>query len=520
MPKYLRVASIATLSLFALAISVGTAEPRGGGFGGHGGGGGFHAGGGGGFRSGGGAFRAGGGGGAIRAGGGGFSRIGHAGFSRSGFARGGPMAGSSRAFTSRGFANRNFTRSAGARSISRSADAGNVTRSAGRQALQSRQLTSNAMLDRSSANGRFANRNSNLVAGSVRGVGRASLLRNNAFASAAGARALTRASFSGGFAGRNWWRGNGGWFWRHGRPIVVIGWFGGLFWPFAYWDFVDYTFWPYAYDAFWPYAYDDLYVGVFGPFAYEGPSYAGQAVSRHARRIRHQSTTTVVVCSEQASALTDWPVQRIAELVQPDQAQQSALNDLKNATANAINALQSACPNDLPSTPTGRLAAMDKRIGTMLAALNIVQPPLQRFYDSLSDEQKARFNVINPDAQASSSPRGGDRSTDLTQLCGDQVMKTINVPTGRIAQVIKPTDAQRGALDALNAATVMAADFLKTNCPTAEPLSPPARVAAMEHRLKTMLEAVKIVEPALNNFYGSLTDEQKARFNQLGSQQS
>ena len=64
-------------------------------------------------------------------------------------------------------------------------------------------------------------------------------------------------------------------------PIVVIGWFGGLFWPYAYWDFVDYTFWPYAYDAFWPYAYDDLYVGVFGPYAYEGPSYAGQAVSRH-----------------------------------------------------------------------------------------------------------------------------------------------------------------------------------------------------------------------------------------------
>ena len=209
MPKYLRVASIATLSLFALAISIGTAEPRGGGFGGHGGGGGFRAGGGGGFR-------AVGGGGAFRAGGGGFSRIGHAGFSRGGFARGGPMTGS-RAFTSRGFANRNFTRSAGPRNFARSAGAGNPIRSAGTSALQNRQLTSNAMLDRSSVNGRFANRNGNLVTGSLRGVGRVSLLRNNAFASAAGTRALTRASFSGGFAGRNWWRGNGGWFWRHGR---------------------------------------------------------------------------------------------------------------------------------------------------------------------------------------------------------------------------------------------------------------------------------------------------------------
>ena len=417
----------------------------------------------------------------------------------------------SRAFTSRGFSNRNFTRSV---------DPGNLTRSAGSRALQNRQLTSNAILGGNSANGRFANRNGNLVTGSVRGVGRASLLRNNAFASAAGRRALARASFNGGFAGRNWWRGNGGWFWRHGRPIVVIGWFGGLFWPYAYWDFVDYTFWPYAYDAFWPYAYDDLYVGVFGPYAYEGPSYAGQAVSRHTRRIRDKPTTTAVVCNEQAAALTDWPVQRIAELVQPDQAQQSALNDLKDATANAISALQSECPNDLPSTPTGRLAAMNKRIGTMLAALNIVQPPLQRFYDSLSDEQKARFNVINTDAQASSSSRDGNRSTDLAQLCGDLLADVVRQAGQRIAQVIKPTDAQRGALDALNAATTRAADFLKTNCRTAEPLTPPARVAAMEHRLKTMLEALNIVEPALENFYGSLTDEQKARFNQLDSRQS
>jgi hypothetical protein len=35
-----------------------------------------------------------------------------------------------------------------------------------------------------------------------------------------------------------------------------------------------------------------------------------------------------------------------------------------------------------------------------------------------------------------------------------------------------------------------------------------------------MMEAIKIVQPALGNFYGSLTDEQKARFNQLGPRPS
>ncbi|MGB8895061.1 MAG: Spy/CpxP family protein refolding chaperone, partial [Pseudolabrys sp.] len=79
----------------------------------------------------------------------------------------------------------------------------------------------------------------------------------------------------------------------------------------------------------------------------------------------------------------------------------------------------------------------------------------------------------------------------------------------------------RSALDGLNEATRKAGDFLKANCPAAEQsLTPPGRIAAMEQRLKTMLDAIRLVQPALESFYGSLTDEQKARFNLLGSQQS
>jgi hypothetical protein len=37
----------------------------------------------------------------------------------------------------------------------------------------------------------------------------------------------------------------------------------------------------------------------------------------------------------------------------------------------------------------------------------------------------------------------------------------------------------------------------------------------MEKRLSVMLNAIRIVQPELEAFYGLLTDEQKARFNQL-----
>jgi len=389
---------------------------------------------------------------------------------------------------------------------------------------------SNSLANRS-INRQFARNNSNLVTGSVNGTARTSLVRNTALASFASrnghAGMLRQASFNGNWTGRNWrnwnggnWHGNNGWWWRN-RPIFVIGWFGPVFWPFAYWDFIDYTFWPYAYDAFWPYAFDDVYVGVFGPYAYEGRGYANVVSSRrHARRTRDNATTASVVCGEQAPALTNWPIEQISQTVQPTDAQQAVLNELKDATGKAVSALQSACPEDLPSTAPGRLAAMDKRIATMLLALGIVQPPLQRFYDSLSDEQKARFNVVSSDPQTGRAARASDRSPDLSQICGAAALKPVNVPTDRIAKTLSPTDAQRTALDNLNEATQKAAEFLKANCPSDQAFTPPGRISAMEHRLQAMQAAIKTVQPALENFYNLLTDEQKARFNLLGSQQS
>ena len=530
MSKLSRVGTFAIFSLFAVGVTVGITEAqihgRGGGGGVRAGSGGAHVGGGG-FRGG----SIGGGGTGIRGGiaGGSFRGVpgGAGGFSRSAIGRGyAPMGQTYSGFRSSprsysGFAARDFSRMTGVSLRGFRQYTGRGSTGNGRMALRSGQLGSKSLANRSNL------QDQNLVTGSVRGAGRASVLRNNAFASYASrhgrAGVLRQASFHGGFAGKHggqhW--GHGGWHWNHYHPIIAIGWVGSVFWPYAYWDFLDYTFWPYAYDAFWPYAYDDLYVGVFGPYAYEGPAYANvPSSSRRARRARNQSTTVAVVCNQQAPALTDWPIEQIAQTVQPTEAQQSVLNDLKDATGKAVTALQAGCPDDLPSTPTGRLAAMHKRIATMLLALSIVQPPLQQFYDSLTDEQKARFNAVSADDQTASIKRG-DQAPDLSQVCGAEALKAASVPTDRIAQAINPTDAQRSALDGLNEATRKAGDFLKANCPAAEQsLTPPGRIAAMEQRLKTMLDAIKLVQPALENFYGSLTDEQKARFNLLGSQQS
>ena len=93
-------------------------------------------------------------------------------------------------------------------------------------------------------------------------------------------------------------------------------------------------------------------------------------------------------------------------------------------------------------------------------------------------------------------------------------------PAADIERTVRPTEAQRASLTALQDAGAKAADMLKSACPGEEPLTPPARLAAVGQRLDTLLQAVKTVIAPLNDFYGSLDDEQKARFNAIAPAQT
>ena len=213
------------------------------------------------------------------------------------------------------------------------------------------------------------------------------LLRNQAFASRTTSRdpqvrALAQSTYQGHFATRF---ANSQW--RHHRVFpIVIGWFGPLFWPYAHVDFIDYVLYPYAYDAFWPYAYDNLYEDIFGNYAYGGATaYAaiGRPQAGGGRR-------AIDVCSTEVAGLTDWPIEAIAQVVGPDDAQRAALGELKAAAAKAFDVLRAACPNELASTPIGRINTIHARLAAMLQAVRIVRPALTNFYQMLTDdEQKA-----------------------------------------------------------------------------------------------------------------------------------
>jgi LTXXQ motif family protein len=319
---------------------------------------------------------------------------------------------------------------------------------------------------------------------------------------------------------------------RH-RPHLgwVLGFLGPVFWPYAYGDFIDYTFSPYAYDTFWPYAYDDVFDGIYGAYAPDrsddasdfdhaagGTAYVygnelGAWVTPGRRSLRAATLAEGAgrICSGQTEGLTDFPIARIAQEVKPDQDQQPLLDDLKAVTAAAVEILRTACPSGLPSTPTGRLAAVRSRVEAMLQAVRVIDPTLQKLYRSLSDEQKERLNALDAEHRATAE----DRQPDLTQLCG-AAAQADNLPLAMIEQVLQLSDAQQTNLNALKGASLKAGDILKAGCPSQPTLTPTTRITHMKRRLEAMIHVLDTVQPALVNFYGSLDDEQKAQFNRFG----
>ncbi|MGA8611781.1 MAG: Spy/CpxP family protein refolding chaperone [Xanthobacteraceae bacterium] len=289
-----------------------------------------------------------------------------------------------------------------------------------------------------------------------------------------------------------------------------LGWIGPLFWPYAYGDFFYSALWPsdYAYyDPFWYYGYDDIYEGIFSPYNYDEYVQGPGAPARMAALTQ----SAVQSCADEAAEVTGWPINQIQAAVQPNAQQDALLDDLGNAIAKASDVIKSHCPVSLAFTPTDRLAEMQERLEGLVEAVNIVQPPLAKFYDALSDEQKARFNDIGVSEARTAAQDNNQAAQNPQAECGGNVMA---FPTDRIDRIVQPNDAQRGKLDALQAANAKAVNLIKAACPSQLPSTPPDRLATEGERL----QAVQTVRPALDGLYNSLSDEQKARFNALGQQ--
>jgi hypothetical protein len=226
------------------------------------------------------------------------------------------------------------------------------------------------------------------------------------------------------------------------------------------------------------YWYDGGYHRGYGGYAgspniyYGGAPTCGGVTQEDRRALAEANAAAEESCNGLAPGVTDFPVTRIKQGVQPTGDQLTALNDLSAAAAKANDIIKASCPTAVPLTPVARLDTSEARLEAVTQAVEEVRLPLEAFYDSLSDEQKQRFENMGSRGKGQ-APAGGDVAALCSQHSGDAT----NLPIQRIEQVVQPnSQQQQDAFAALKQASRHTADQLQASCPSQVPHTPLERL--------------------------------------------
>lgn len=107
------------------------------------------------------------------------------------------------------------------------------------------------------------------------------------------------------------------------------------------------------------------------------------------------------VCRGEPGEMTDHMLVRIEHRVKPTDDQKAAFEEFKTAARSAADKLREACPQKPEKTADGerqkrtpieRLAFAQTGLETSLEALKQFRPAAEKFYATLSDEQKAKLD--------------------------------------------------------------------------------------------------------------------------------
>ena len=116
------------------------------------------------------------------------------------------------------------------------------------------------------------------------------------------------------------------------------------------------------------------------------------------------NTQQDTICQSWAGALRDWPTRQIESSITLSDIEHAALYDLTASMFRAAGTLIASCPAEASFTPLGQIEAKRKRVDALAQAINIIRPMLDRFTDTLSDEQKLRLTRAVSSTQAVRPP--------------------------------------------------------------------------------------------------------------------
>lgn len=237
-------------------------------------------------------------------------------------------------------------------------------------------------------------------------------------------------------------------------------------------------------------------------------------------------------CGREVAEMKSFPLDAIAQSISPDDAQAAALKNIRAMAGTSADTLAQNCSEQLPPMPASRLDTVDRGLEAIQTALNTLQSPLQSFYESLQEEQKARviikfiiargeiagFDTTSTTAAiklrtaSAEKPHKGSARAPQVWSCEQLEAGLRAWPFTRIEQVVQPQPRQYSAFYELAASVHRAADTIADSCPKDAALTPIGRLEEVRKKLAAVRQLTTIIRPALASFYELLDDRQKSRF--------
>ena len=146
-------------------------------------------------------------------------------------------------------------------------------------------------------------------------------------------------------------------------------------------------------------------------------------------------------------------------------------------------------------TPVARFDAIEQRLTATQQAIELIRTPLARLYDFLGDAQKAKFDAVALGRQRRPGKTKEQQPNDVAAACKERSQQFTGLPAQQIADLLKPTQDQKPAFDALKAAAQEASATVAAACPNTVPENITERFDAIDARLKATIAAIKTVEP-------------------------
>jgi hypothetical protein len=286
-------------------------------------------------------------------------------------------------------------------------------------------------------------------------------------------------------------------------------------WTTVYEDLLGFTFWPDDYGAqFRSRGFDVIADTIVGSFdRVRAPT---RVATTGAARSDGSIDVSADQCNEASGTDDKWPATRIEQLLQLSDAQHTTLDKVQLAANDAIKTIKSNCQQLGDLTPPDRLRALVQTLWVVRDGELAMRAPLKTFYESLTSGQKNSFAFQQPQSAPPPDDKTQGGGNKQYQACAAQNIGSAERLVKEIEMKVKPDKTQAASLENLHKTSSDMAKLLIASCAQPIPGDPLGRLDSASDQITAMNYAASNVQIALDDFYGRLSQTQKARFEATG----